>query len=293
MSAEPEQEPDSEKEPGRPLAGRVAVVCGASRGIGKGIALELGSAGAVVVAVGRRLRPGSAPFAGSLEATITEIRKAGGTAEAVAADVSSEGQVARLFEGVSTRHGRVDVVVNSAFDAPAFTASIGKPFWELPMSLWHEVVDVGTKSAYLTAVAAAPAMLDRHGLIVNISARGAGRYRYNVAYGVGKAALDRMTSDLAADLEPHKVAVVSLWPGTIRTESVDDDPDAARQRFGDIDIEAMETPRYVGRAVAALAADPAVMKRSGHRYWVAEIGADYDLVDENGRSHDVPEAMPS
>lgn len=269
------------------LDGKVAVVCGASRGIGKGVAVELGAAGARVIAAGRTLRRGSSSVGGSLEETVAEIEAAGGEADAYSCDLTDESAVAELFGSVAEAQGRIDVVVNSAFNAFSFGSSIGVPFWELPLSSWREVVDVGTKTAYLATAAAAPLMLSEGGLVVNISGRGAERYRYNVVYGVGKAAMDRMTRDMAEELRGHRVAVVSLWPNVTRTETLDSRPPEAQASYGDLDQ--LETPRYIGRAVVALAGDGAVMERSGRRFWVAELGADYGFTDEFGRPHPLPE----
>jgi NAD(P)-dependent dehydrogenase (short-subunit alcohol dehydrogenase family) len=265
-------------------------VSGASRGIGKGIALELGAAGATVYATGRTAEP-VAGVTGSLAATCAEIENLGGTAVPVAVDHSDDEAVRALFERVATEQGRLDVLVNCVFDAAGFRATIGKRFWELPASVWDDVVGLGTRSAYVAAVHAAPMLLrSERGLIVNVSARGAAQYKYNVAYGVGKAALDRMTADMAVDLEDTGVSAVSIWPGTIRTEQLVESVEAgnrwAIEQFGDLDR--LETPRYVGRAVAALAADPEVHRRSGRKFWSAELAADYGLTDEFGRTHDIP-----
>jgi NAD(P)-dependent dehydrogenase (short-subunit alcohol dehydrogenase family) len=265
----------------------VAVVCGASRGIGKGIAVELGVAGVRVIAAGRTRRAGSGSLAGSLEETVAQIESAGGHASAVECDATAEKSVMSLFESVRAEHDRLDVLVNSVFDAHHFAPTIGIPFWELPTSAWEQVIDLGTRSAYLASAAATPMLMRNAGLIVNISGRGAERYRYNVVYGVGKAAMDRMTKDMADELRAHRVAVVSLWPNVIRTENLERNPDAARTSYGDLDL--LETPRYVGRAVVALAGDPAIMDRSGRRFWVAELGAHYGFTDENGLKHAVPE----
>jgi dehydrogenase/reductase SDR family protein 1 len=273
------------------LKGKVAVVTGASRGIGKGIAVELGAAGATVYLTGRTMRPTDGS-PGSLAETAAEIEAAGGASVAVGCDHASDTDVAALFDQIRDEQGHADVLVNCVFNSFAFRSTIGRPFWELPISAWHDVVDLGTRSAYVASAHAAPLMLEADGgLIVNISARGAERYRYNVVYGVGKAALDRMTADMAHDLMDRGVAVVSLWPSTIRTEHMDamfaaQDP-WALETFPDPDL--LETPRFVGRAVAALAADPDVMARTGGRFWAAEIAADYGLVDEFGRTHAVPE----
>jgi NAD(P)-dependent dehydrogenase (short-subunit alcohol dehydrogenase family) len=274
------------------LDAKVAVVTGASRGIGKGVALELARAGATVYLTGRTARP-SDGASGSLAETAAEIAGDGGVGIPAPCDHSSDDEVAAVFARVGDEQGRLDVLVNCVFNSAAFRSTIGRPFWELPVGVWHDVVDLGTRSAYVASADAAPLLLDSAsgGLIVNISARGADRYRYNVVYGVGKAALDRMTRDMALELHEHGVAVVSMWPGTIRTEHMDamiaaGDP-WALENFPDPD--ALETPRYVGRAVAALAADPHVLERTGRRFWSAEIGVEYGLTDEHGRTHAVPE----
>jgi dehydrogenase/reductase SDR family member 1 len=269
------------------LDGKVAVVCGASRGIGRGVAVELGLAGARVVAVGRTMRAGSGSLGGSLEETVAEIETGGGRASAHACDLTDETAVSAVFESVAAEHGRLDVLVNSVFDAYHFRRTIGVPFWELPLSAWQQVVDAGTKSAYLASAAAAPLLTQAHGLLVNISGRGAERYRYNVVYGVGKAAMDRMTRDMAEELRAYGVAVVSLWPNITRTENLDKNPVESRASFGDLEL--LETPRYIGRAVVALAADGSVGERTGRRFWVAELGQHYGFTDENGREHPLPE----
>jgi dehydrogenase/reductase SDR family protein 1 len=282
------------KATGRPvtaLTSRVAVVAGATRGIGKGIALELGAAGATVYLTGRTLDT-SDNAVGSLRETAAQIDAAGGRGVPVRCDHTVDADVAAIFDRVGAEQGRLDVLVNSVFNSWSFRATIGRPFWELPVEVWHDVIDVGTRSAYVASVYAAPLFLaQRSGLIVNVSARGAERYRHNVPYGVGKAALDRMTRDMAHELRDHRVAVVSVWPGVIRTEFLDavaaSGDSWAVETWGDLDL--LETPRYVGRGVAALAADPNVMARTGERFWIAELGRDYGFTDEFGREHALPE----
>lgn len=274
----------------KPLEGRVAVVIGASRGIGRGVALEFGAAGATVVVAGRTVDPTPGPV-GCLSETAAAITALGGKALAVRCDATDDVQLAELFGHVRAETGALDILVNAAFDTPGFRSTIDVPFWELPVAIWDKVVDLGTRSVYSACVAALPLLLEESGgLIVNISGRGAETYRYNVAYGVGKAALDRMTRDMAHELHDRNVAVVSVWPGTTRTEHIDSmlaGRDAwAENNLGDVD--SMETPRYLGRCLVALACDDEVMTRSGSRFWTAKLARDYRVTDEFGRSHPIP-----
>jgi dehydrogenase/reductase SDR family member 1 len=276
------------------LDGKVAVVLGATRGIGKGAALEAALGGAVVYVTGRTAggSPGDQLAGpGSLAETVADIRAAGGHAVAVTCDVTDDADVARLYAQVEAEYGRLDLVVHSAFNSSAFGPTVGRPSWELPVSVWDDLLLVGARSAYASAVLAAPLLIATGGgLVVNISGRGAGRYRYNAAYGIDKAAIDKLTADLAHELRPHGVAVVSLWPSVTRTErnrattGVDEYgwPDPTKS------VDDLETPRYSGRAVVALAADPDVLARSGRRFWTAALAADYGFSDEHGRTHPIP-----
>jgi len=262
-----------------PLAGRVAVVTGASRGVGKGCALELGLAGASVYLTGRTVADGAAPLPGSVTATAAEIAAAGGRAVAVPCDHRDDSQVEALFERVAAEQGRLDVLVNNAFLIPRELTS-GKPFWRCPISNWDDMLDIGTRSAYVASLFAARMMVERRaGLIANISSSGAAEYAWHVAYGVGKAALDRFTADAAHELREHGVAVVSLWPGLVRTERVE----ATRDALPTLDVENAESPRFTGRAVVALAGDPAVLRRSGSAFACRELAEEYGFRDVDGR----------
>lgn len=260
----------------RPLEGKIAIVAGASRSIGMGAAIELGAAGALVYALGRTLKPSSGEAQGSLEETVAAIEAEGGRGVALACDCTDDVRLAEVFDHVASEAGRLDVLVNSVFSANRFAASIGKRFWETSAELWSEVVDLGARSAYLASRRAAPLMIEtarQHGvvpLIVNVTGRGVLRYRYNVVYGVGKSATERLTRDMALDLREHGVATASIWPNG-----------------HPVDPSLRETPRYNGRAVAALAADSDIMSRSGQHFWSAELGRDYGFTDEFGHHHPV------
>jgi len=261
------------------LDGRVAIVTGASRGIGKGCALELGAAGATVYVTGRTVTEGAAELPGTVTGTAAEIATAGGRAVAVPCDHRDDAQVEALFERALAEQGRLDLLVNNAFLIPKELLS-GLPFWRCPISNWDDMLDVGTRSAYVASVFAARMMIPRRsGLIVNISSSGAAEYAWHVAYGVGKAALDRLTADTAHELREHGVAVVSLWPGLVRTERVE----ATRDALPALNFDTAESPRFSGRAVVALAADPEVLRRSGSAFASHDLAQEYGFRDVDGR----------
>jgi len=271
-----------------PLEGVVAVVTGGSRGIGKGIALELGAAGATVYVTGRTLLPGDHPLPGTIAETAAAVTELGGHGVAVACDHHVDREVEAVFDRVMRETGRLDVLVNNVFSSPTMVPWLGRPFWELPVAAWDETIDL---------------LANGRGLIVNVSSSGAVQYSHNVVYGVGKAAVDRMTADMGHELAPHGVAVVSVWPGLVRTELValgaQETPDGRRVLTlpgeGEFDLADAESPRFTGRAVAALAADRDVLARSGRAFPVAQLAAEYGFTDVDGRADGVqvrPDAGP-
>jgi len=261
--------------PDGPLAGAVAVVTGASRGIGKGCAIELAAAGATVYVTARTLHDAEAPRAGSLDATVEEITALGGRAVAVRCDHASDADVDALFARVRDEHGRLDVMVNNAF-RPAPHMDPRVPFWETPIGDWDALIDVGTRSAYTGTHHAARMMVDAgHGLVVNVSSAGAVRYFHHLVYGIGKEALDRLTRDAARPLAPRGVAIVSIWPYLVRTETVLSMPG--------IDDAITESTRFSGRAIVALASDPDVLECTGRAFTTRAIADRYGFVDVDGR----------
>jgi NAD(P)-dependent dehydrogenase (short-subunit alcohol dehydrogenase family) len=267
---------------GRNLEGRVAIVTGASRGIGKGIALELGAAGATVYVTARSTSDSHHPLPGTIGATAEEVAALGGTAVAVALDHRDDVAVEALFDRVLAEHGHLDVLVNNAFIVTDQLTS-GLPFWEADLSNWDDMIDVGTRSAYVASVFAARAMVAAHaGLIVNVSSSGAEEYAWQVAYGVGKCALDRITADTAHELADHGVSVVSVWPGFVRTERIDVGA-AAGLLPASLDLSTSESPRFMGRAVVALATDPDVARWSGRAVSARELADEYGFTDVDGK----------
>ena len=275
----------------RALQDQIAVVTGASRGIGKGIALELGAAGATVYVTGRTVNPGEHPIPGTVGETAAEIDALGGHGIAMACDHHVDRDVEAVFERVGRDHGHLDVLVNNVYAAFTFAQWLGKPFWELPLEAWDETMNVGLRSHYAAARAAVPLMFAAGGgVIVNVSSSGAVQYAHTVTYGVGKAGLDKMTADMAHELTDHNVAVVSVWPGLVRTELVvmgaraTDDGRLVLDLPGEgtFDLADAESPRFTGRAVVALATDANVMTRSGGAFPVAQLAADYAFTDIDG-----------
>jgi NAD(P)-dependent dehydrogenase (short-subunit alcohol dehydrogenase family) len=278
------------------LNGAVAIVTGASRGIGKGIALELGTAGAIVYVTGRTTSPGGR-LPGTVGETAEEIDAVGGRGIPVVCDHHDDAQVRALFGRVASEHGRLNVLVNNVYSAIDLIPWLNRPFWQIPPEAWDQVIGVGARSHYVATALGAPLLLGRTpGLIVNVSSSGSIQYAHNVVYGVGKAAVDKMTADMAYELSPHGVTVVSLWPGLVRTEltmmgaerTADGREVLRLPGEGEFDIRQAETPRFCGRAVVGLASDPDVTARSGKAWRTAELARAYGFTDVDGR---VPEVL--
>lgn len=261
---------------------QAAVVTGASRGVGKGIAEGLGEAGMTVYVTGRTLDPAQAavPLAGSIGATAADVTARGGTGIAVRCDHRDDAQVEAVFQQVQRDHGRLDLLVNNAW-AGYEGYSTGAhflplhPFWQKPIRYWDENLD-GVRWAYVASVHAARQMTaapsaGQPRLIVNISFGTLDPG--NVAYNIAKTATDRLTLEMAHQLRDYNIAVVSLYPGLVRTEGV-----LLNAQY--FDLSQSESPLFTGRAVAALAADPQVMAKSGAALVVADLAREYGFADE-------------
>ena len=248
------------------LDGSVALVTGASRGVGRGIAVSLHEAGATVYGSGRSIDTAELPDA------VTRVR----------CDHTDDDAVRRLFEQIAAEHGRLDILVNNAWGGYERMVEDGKftwaaPFWEQPAWRWEAMLTAGVRAAFVASQHAARVMVPRkRGLIVNVSQWAAQKYLGNVIYGVSKAATDKLTADTAAVLRDHGVTVVSLYPGLVRTEAV--------LAAGVFDLSNSESPEFAGRAVAALAADADVQRRTGQVLVAAQLGVDYGFTDVDGRS---------
>ncbi|QQE67493.1 short-chain dehydrogenase (plasmid) [Leptolyngbya sp. BL0902] len=278
----------------KPLKGVITLVTGATRGLGKGIAIGLGEAGATVYLTGRTLAATEEGL-GSLEETATAVEQAGGVAIPVQVDHSDDEQIKALFERIQTEQdGRLDVLVNNAYaGVPALRTAYGKPFWEAEPSFWDACNAVGLRSHYVASVYAARLMVPRQrGLICTLSSWGGLSYIFGVPYGVGKAACDRMAADMAIELKPHQVTSLSIWPGIVGTElmtqfaaemGLGDRPSGEAQAGAIEEHYNWETPLLTGRVIAALASDPNLLRRTGQVQIVAELAREYGLVDADGQ----------
>ena len=264
------------------LTGKVAVVTGASRGIGKGIAVVLAEQGATVYVTGRTVSEGTYYLPGTVGETAAECTRRGGKGIAVQVDHADDDQVAALFERVKCDEGRLDILVNNAFTLSEDLLE-PKPFWEKPLSDL-EMWDVGVKSNYVAAWHAAQIMApQKSGLIVAISGFAAVSYTYGVIFGTSKSAVDRMSRDMAVELEPYNIASVVLWQGLTLTEKAKHNLAAMADKMT-TSITSMtgSSVEHPGRVIAAMAADPDIMKRSGGEYITAELAQEYGITDVDG-----------
>jgi NAD(P)-dependent dehydrogenase (short-subunit alcohol dehydrogenase family) len=235
------------------------------------------------------------PIPGTVGETAAEVTALGGEGIAVACDHHDDAQVAEVFRRVRDEKGRLDVLVNNVYSAPDLVPWLGKKFWELPIEAWDQVIDIGTRSHYVSSVLGAPLMLENgSGLIVNVSSSGAVSYGHNVVYGVGKAAVDKMTADMAIELAGTGVSIVSLWPGLVRTELLDlgatfdgDEVYIELPGEGRFDLSGAESPRFLGRAVVALFGCEDIAERSGSAFSSAALARELGFTDLDGTIHEV------
>lgn len=266
------------------LKGKVAVVTGASRGVGKGVALGLGEAGATVYITGRTISDKSdeEKLGGTVFETAEAVTAMGGRGIAIPCDHREDSQVEEVFKQVAKQSKQIDILVNNAWGGyenmrEGRRLTYFKPFWEQPFWRWDAMFDAGVRAAYISSAYAARMMTKKQkGLIVNISFWSAQVYLGNTQYGVSKAAVDKMTEYMAHELKKYEVAVISLYPGLVRTESI-------TRNAKHFDMSNSESPQFIGRVVAALAGDPDVMKKSGQVLVAAALAKKYGIRDIDGK----------
>ena len=256
------------------LSGKIAVVTGASRGVGKGIAIALGEKGATVYVTGRSSRDGDR----TIEETARLVDAAGGEGRPVRCDHGVDAEIEALVSRIDEETGRVDLLVNNVYkipDPPAW----GGGFWDHPLQIWDDQVGIGLRAHYVACWHAAP-LLFKAGpgaTILNVSSPGGQTYHFSSSYGAGKAGLDRLTKDMAQELTGKNVAALVLYPGAVSTEFISDS-------MAGQDLSVFQTPLFVGRTAAALLAcsPEEKMKRSGSIQWVEDLAEEFDVLDEHG-----------
>ncbi|MBI5507148.1 MAG: SDR family NAD(P)-dependent oxidoreductase [Deltaproteobacteria bacterium] len=266
------------------LRGQVAVVTGASRGIGKGVALGLGEAGATVYVTGRTVEPNSGPdgLPGSITETAAAVTALGGRGVPFYCDHRNDQETEVVFSRILGECSKIDVLVNAVWggyermvEGGAYTWN--RPFWHQPYWRWDSMFAAGVRAHYVSSAIAARFMVARKtGLIVNISYWAGQKYMGNTAYGVAMAATDRLTAYTAHELRDFNVAVVALYPGLARTE--------AMLRFADkVDLSSSESPQFSGRAVVGMATDPKILDKTGRAFAVADLAREYGFADVDGK----------
>jgi NAD(P)-dependent dehydrogenase (short-subunit alcohol dehydrogenase family) len=288
----------SQPQSDKPLAGKVAVVTGASRGAGRGIALELGAAGATVYVTGRTRRGVDNPaynsfrreyhlneLPGSVDDTAEQLTALGGRGIPVICDYTQEAQVQALFRRVDREAGRLDILVNNAWGGHQEPPRFNAKFWELPIANWDAMLHGGVRNHILATQYAAPLLLrQQQGLIVTVSFWADGRYMGNFFYDLAKSAMNRFAFNIAEEFRPHNITSLAVSPGWMRTEFVLAVHQATESTWQDQpDLQTTESPRYVGRAVVHLACDPNVLAKSGGIYPVGDLAAEYGFTDVDGR----------
>jgi len=271
------------------LSKPTSIVTGASRGIGRGIAVALAAPGATVYLTGRTTGAGQSPLPGTIGETAAEIERRGGKAVAIACDHRDDAQVDAVFARIARESGRLDLLVNNVTLIPDALVMPG-PFWEKPLEM-QALLDVGLRSHYVASWHAARMMVPKKsGLIVMISSPGARCYMHGPAYGAGKAAIDKMASDMAVDLRKQNVVALSLWAGMTTTER---SQVAMREHPGEYDTFAAHaaSPEFVGRLLDVMMKHPKLLERTGQTFYAAELAIEYGVQAVNGRQPGSDRAM--
>jgi len=284
------------------LSGQVALVTGASRGIGRGIALQLGAAGATVYVTGRRPEKvediTKALRLPSLQSTANEVNQRGGKGIAVYCDHSDANDIKQLFQTIGQEQNqRLDILVNNAYSAVATVSrSTGVKFFDLDPTIWDQVNNVGLRNHYICSVYAAKLMVPRKsGLIVTVSSSGGLRFLFNTAYGVGKAACDRLAADMAHELQPYGITSIALWPGPVKTEIIQKTilakGDGIKDRGGQFSaaetkalFENAETVEMSGKCIVALAGDQKRLAKTGRILTTMELAKEYGIYEDDGKT---------
>lgn len=267
------------------LQGKVALVTGASRGAGRGIAIELGKAGAIVYVTGRSTgKKSTNDWPGTIDETVSLIEEAGGKGIAIRCDHTIESEVEAVIQQLDEEQGKIDIVVNNVWGGNELSIE-GKPFWELSTKHWETMFTSGVRAQLMTNHYAIP-LLKKHGtgLIIHTTFWDEDKYIGHFYYDLAKNAINRMTSNLAIELKQDGIAVVAVSPGWMRTELVLKTFNTDEHQWHEVDdLKQTESPHYIGRAIASLAADRMVMMKSGSIQKVGKLAKEYKFTDIDGR----------
>lgn len=266
------------------LKGKVALVTGATRGIGRGTACALAEHGATVYVTGRTVSAGGHALPGSLDETVAEVNARGGQGVAAALDLLDDAQIADVFAQVEREEGRLDLLVNNAMAIPdSMTRRDG--FWEKPLGEEWQIWETGARAAFVAAWHAARIMVPQgSGLIAALSGYVGVTYTYDVVFGATKTATDRMIRDMGHELRDTGVAAVSLWQGFTYTERATENLKTVPGMAGQLNSAVGSSPEFPGRVIAALAMDPQIGAKSGGSFINAELAAEYGVTDRDGRT---------
>jgi dehydrogenase/reductase SDR family protein 1 len=266
------------------LSGKIVLVTGATRGIGKGIAISLAKVGAIIYFTGRTEKEfqGAVNLGGSIQATEQEIEQVGGTGYGIKCDHKDDMQTKMVIDRILSEQGKIDILVNNVWggyeyfnDGTKFWNEKG--FWTAPISRFDKMYESGVRAHYVTTYYTVPTMIKQNnGLIINLSYWAAERSDMGVAYGMAKAATNKMTSSMAHELREHSISVVTIYPGLVRTESV-----MKSAEF--FDLSNSESTEFIGLAVVALATDLNVVEKSGTNQIAAQVALDYGYKDIDGK----------
>ena len=256
------------------MAGKIAVVTGASRGIGKGIALALGEQGCKVFVTGRTT--GDGPL--SIETAAREITEAGGEGIAIRCDHGDDNDIEALFNTIRGQVDHIDILVNNVYKIPSPPAW-GGGFWDHPIQVWDDQVGIGLRAHYVASWHAASLLFAAPpgAAMLNVSSPGGQSYHFSSSYGAGKAGLDRLTADMAIELEPKGVAAVVLYPGAVATEFT---IEAAKSQ--NMDLSNAQSTQFVGRSAVALLNADDLPSRSGSIQWVEDLAEEFDITEADG-----------
>lgn len=268
-----------------PLKGTVALVTGGSRGAGRGIAVELGKAGATVYVTGRSAHGASTNnWPGTIDETASEIEAAGGKAVAVQCDHTNDWETKSVITKIRNEQGKLDILINNVWGGHDLGVA-AKPFWELPLENWDAMFTAGVRAQLATNHFAVPLLREnKQALIVHTTFWDNGKYTGQFYYDLAKNALTRMAYGLSNELRQDNISVLAVSPGFMRTELVMKFHGSDEEHWKEAeDLKQSETPYYIGRGITALASDPNVMEKSGQAFRAGELAKEYKFTDIDGR----------